>query len=252
MSSELRRRIGARRRLYLLRHGEVSYFDAAGRPHRPDGVPLNAAGIAQAEAARDALRGIPIDRIVDSGLLRARQTAEIVAAGRSIPVESIDDLREVAPGRFDSNRVDPSFARSFVTALGAEITRESRFLGGETFGSLEDRVLATLRGLIALPDWQHLLVVAHGGVNRVILLHALGTGVARLGSIEQEAGCINVLDIEETGELLVRLVNYTPYSPLKENIWATTMERIFLDHCEAAGGAKALLTEKPAPGMDGP
>lgn len=237
MSSELRRRIGARRRLYLLRHGEVSYFDPAGKPHRPEGVSLNAEGIAQAEAARDALKGIPIDRVADSGLPRTRQTAEIVAAGRSVPIESLEDLREVAPGRFASDPADPSFERSFVGALGAEVTRESRFLGGETFGSLEDRVLAAFRGLIAVPDWRHLVVVAHGGVNRVILLHALGAGVARLGSIEQEAGCINVIDLDTTGELLVRLVNYTPYSPLKENIWATTMERIFLDHREAADAA---------------
>jgi probable phosphoglycerate mutase len=237
MSSELRRRIGARRRLYLLRHGEVSYFDPEGRPHRPEGVPLNAEGALQAEAAREALRGVPIDRVVDSGLPRTRQTAEIVAAGRSVPIESLEALREVAPGRFAADPTDPSFMRSFVGALGAEVTRESRFLGGETFGSLEDRVLGALRGLIASPDWRHLLVVAHGGVNRVILLHALGAGVARLGSIEQEAGCINVIDLEATGELLVRLVNYTPYSPLKENIWATTMEKIFLDHSDAAGTA---------------
>jgi probable phosphoglycerate mutase len=124
-----------------------------------------------------------------------------------------------------------------VGALGAEVTRESRFLGGETFGSLEDRVLGAFRGLLAAPDWRHLLIVAHGGVNRVILLHALGAGIARLGSIEQEAGCINVIDLDSTGELLVRLVNYTPYSPLKENIWATTMERIFLDHRAAADAA---------------
>ena len=230
----------------------MSYFNAAGRPHRPDGVPLNAAGIAQAEAARDALGGIPIDRIVDSGLLRARQTAEIVAAGRSIPVESIDDLREVAPGRFDSNRVDPSFARSFVNALGTEITRESRFLGGETFGSLEgqgsrDAPRADRPSGLAAParrcprrrESRDPPPCSRNG-DLPPRLHRAG------GRLHQRP------DIEETGELLVRLVNYTPYSPLKENIWATTMERIFLDHCEAAGGAKALLTEKPAPRMDGP
>jgi probable phosphoglycerate mutase len=242
MSAELRRRIGARRRIYLLRHGEVSYFDARGRPLRPDTLPLNAQGTAQAEAAREALRGIPIDRVIHSGLLRTRQTAEIVAGGRDVPIESREALREVAPGRFTpgsgaGERAGASFERSFVEALGGPVDRESKFLGGETFGSLEDRVLAAFRELIASPDWKHLAIVAHGGTNRVILLNALGAGLARLGSIEQESGCINLIDLEPGGDLLVRLLNYTPYAPVKADIWATTMEQIFLEYHDAAGAA---------------
>src|SRR5262245_43130086 len=42
----------SRRRLYLMRHGDVSYFDAEGRPVRPDSVPLNENGLQQADAAR--------------------------------------------------------------------------------------------------------------------------------------------------------------------------------------------------------
>src|SRR5262249_23273360 len=57
-----------RRRIYLLRHGDVSYFDRDGQPHRPDTVPLNAEGRLQAEAACRALAEIPIDRIVSSDL----------------------------------------------------------------------------------------------------------------------------------------------------------------------------------------
>ena len=41
---------------------------------------------------------------------------------------------------------------------------------------------------------------------------------------------LNLMDVEDSPRLLVRQVNYTPYSPLKENIWSTTMEKIYLDH----------------------
>ena len=40
-----------RRRLYLMRHGAVSYFTADGAPVDPDAVPLTEEGRAQAEAA---------------------------------------------------------------------------------------------------------------------------------------------------------------------------------------------------------
>ena len=46
-----------RRRLYLMRHAEVAYFED-GRPLRPDDVPLTEEGRRQARAAREALRGV--------------------------------------------------------------------------------------------------------------------------------------------------------------------------------------------------
>ena len=61
MSQQLRQNIEARRRVYLVRHGEVSYFDDAGTPHRPDLVPLNEEGREQArelaKQAEQATRG---------------------------------------------------------------------------------------------------------------------------------------------------------------------------------------------------
>ncbi len=68
-----------RRRLYLMRHGAVAYFDDNGRPVAPDDVPLTAEGRAQAEAARALLDGTALDRVISSGLPRAIETAAIVA-----------------------------------------------------------------------------------------------------------------------------------------------------------------------------
>ena len=42
-----------RRRIYLMRHGAVSYFDDDGRPVPEDSVPLTAEGRAQALATRE-------------------------------------------------------------------------------------------------------------------------------------------------------------------------------------------------------
>ena len=59
-----------RRRLYLMRHGDVTYFDADGRSHRPDEVGLNEDGKRQAQAAAKALREITFDRVLASNLRR--------------------------------------------------------------------------------------------------------------------------------------------------------------------------------------
>ena len=61
-----------RRRIYLMRHGSVTYFDEAGKPHLPETVPLNEAGRTQAAAAGQsfAADGIRFDRVIVSGLPR--------------------------------------------------------------------------------------------------------------------------------------------------------------------------------------
>src|SRR3972149_8676690 len=76
---------GPRRRVYLVRHAEVSYFDSAGRPYRPNTVPLNPEGRRQAEAVARALADVALDRVISSDLVRSRESAEILTAGRGGP-----------------------------------------------------------------------------------------------------------------------------------------------------------------------
>jgi probable phosphoglycerate mutase len=218
-----------RRRLYLMRHGEVSYFDLEGRPYHPGTVPLNAEGQLQAEAAARELADIPLDRALASTLLRSITTAHAVIAGRALELQTQEELCEIQPGRLAD--IPPNAVeRAFVGAFGGDIERDTRFLGGETFGSLQDRVLQCFRQLLGDPSWRHALVVAHGGVNRTILAHALGVGLRGAGAMEQDAGCINIIDVDNDGRFLVRLVNYTPTNPMKIGIELTTMERIYLQY----------------------
>ena len=86
-------------RLWLIRHGETDW-NVEGRwqgqtPHAP---PLNAAGRAQAEAVAGQLNGHVFDAIYSSDLLRAIQTAEIVAARLGLRVRVEPRLREVNQG----------------------------------------------------------------------------------------------------------------------------------------------------------
>jgi probable phosphoglycerate mutase len=219
-----------------MRHGDVSYFDNAGRPFPPEGVPLNVEGRSQAEAARAALAEIALDRVVSSDLVRSIETAELVARGRGLSVEQRTDLREIQPGRLRDIPSD-ALEEAFVGAFAGGLNRETRFLGGETFGSLVDRVQANFQTLLADTSWRNLLLVAHGGVNRVILAGALGLGIDGFGSWEQDPACINILDIDAAGRWLIRLVNYTAYNPAKVGLSLTTMERLYAQYRKRVMGA---------------
>ena len=85
-----------------MRHGHVSYSDAAGRPINPLNVPLTDEGRAQAAAARDLLAEIAFDRAVCSGLPRARETAEIVLGPHDLDLEEDPAFLELRGARLST------------------------------------------------------------------------------------------------------------------------------------------------------
>jgi probable phosphoglycerate mutase len=210
-----------RRRIYLMRHGQVAYFEN-GRPLRQHAVPLTAGGREQAAAAAKLLDGIAFDRVITSDLRRTVETARIVAP--SVEPESWPELREIESGRLDEIPED-ALEAAFLGAWRDVVPEDVRFLGGETIGSLLDRVLPAVDRLIADPEWDVLLAVLHGGVNRAILSHALTGGRALLGNIEQSPACINVLDVGD--DWVVRAVNHTPYDPAHLRNRLRTMEELW-------------------------
>jgi len=131
----------ARRRIYLIRHGDVHYFDATGRPVPPNDVPLNDDGRRQGERLAELLAAVHLDRAIVSDLPRATSTASLVLAGQKSPppLEIEPALREVQPGRLTGLGLD-AVRELLLGAVTGNLTRESRFLGGETLGDFCDRV----------------------------------------------------------------------------------------------------------------
>ena len=220
----------ARRRLLLMRHGAVEYFDEQGRPHPPDEVPLTAQGVAQARAIGEALAasGVAIDRALTSGLVRTRQTAQHVleAAGLSPPLEHWPDLQEIRGGRLSAIR-DDELRDAFIAAFEGPVPREQRFLGGETIGELTDRVLPELQRLLADDRWDTALLVAHGGVNRAVLSWFLTGRHEFFGGLAQDAGCLNVIDVGASpATSVVRVVNFCPLNTLRTETRLSTMEEL--------------------------
>jgi broad specificity phosphatase PhoE len=218
-----------RRRLYLMRHGAVSYFGRDGRPLPPDDVSLNEEGRAQAGAAAEALEDAVFDRVLASNLPRAIETARIVAPEHE--VEEWPELREIQGGRLGAIP-EAELESAFVHAFRGIVPEDSRFLGGESIGELWDRVLPALERLLA-DDWDTALAVLHGGVNRAILSWALTGQRLFLGAFEQSAGCVNVLDVGE--EWIVRAVNVAPLDLVHAASRLTQMEeywREFLPYRE--------------------
>lgn len=224
----------ARRRIFLMRHGSVTYFDAAGKPVLPEQVPLNDEGRAQADAAGAAFAaaGVRFDRVIVSGLPRTVETAQRVLAVTEQPIEPEvwPELHEIKGGRLSTIPSD-ELKRAFTGVFEGLVDPERRFLGGESVGEMMDRVHPALDKLRADPDWDTVLLVLHGGVNCAILSLALTGQRLFLGGLAQTAGCINALDVgQDSADWVIRFVNHVPPAPLQLGSRLTTMEQLFAQY----------------------
>jgi broad specificity phosphatase PhoE len=221
-----------RRRIYLLRHAEAAYLKDDGTPVADTRLAgLTADGESQARTQAAALADVEFDRAVCSGLARTRATAGFILAGRAHPpLEIVPALEEVRGGERSRQIADMEAWIAHVANPWADAERpDGRFLGGETFVEFGGRVVPAFEDLERDRSWRTLLIVAHGGVNRVILNHVMNLPWQGAVSIEQDACCINVIDVDsEDGRVvrhLVRGINITAYNVSKRGITLTDMER---------------------------
>jgi broad specificity phosphatase PhoE len=222
---------GRRRRIWLMRHAEAAYVDASGQVTRdPRAVALTPHGRVEAAAMAKLLEGASFDRAVCSGLARTVETAEIVLGGRGPALEREPALEEVRGGPRDREGGRTFAARDLARSMADAHVEGARFMGGETFTELRERVLRAFERIVEDPSWSRLLLVCHGGVNRVILAWALGSDLRSAARIEQDSGCVNVIDLDhELGSdrllrTIVRAMNVTAADPAKHERWLTTLE----------------------------
>ncbi|NEX59820.1 histidine phosphatase family protein [Noviherbaspirillum galbum] len=228
-----------RRRIYLMRHGNVTYFDQQGKPFLPEQVPLNELGREQATAAGQifAAEGIRFDKVIVSGLPRTVETATrvLMATGQDIPLEVQEDLVELRGGKL-SAIPDEDLREAFVGAFDGVVPEQKQFLGGESIGQLMDRVHPAIDRLRADKSWDTVLLVLHGGVNRAILSYALTNQRIYLGNLAQTAGCINAIDVgEQQADWVVRVMNFSAISTLQGESRHTTMEVLLEQYMKSRG-----------------
>lgn len=228
-----------RRRIYLMRHGSVMYFDDEGKPHLPDLVPLDEAGCVQATAAGKvfATEHVHFDRVIVSDLPRTAETALRVLAetGQNVALEEWPELREIRGGNLQEI-LDEQLKDAFLGAFDGIVPEHKRFLGGESVGELMDRVHPCIERLRTDESWDTVLMVLHGGVNRAILSYVLTGQRMFLGHLGQAAGCINVLDVGKApGDWVVRTINFAPLSLLQSETRDTMMEIYFNQYKKSRG-----------------
>jgi 2,3-bisphosphoglycerate-dependent phosphoglycerate mutase len=161
------------RTLYLVRHA-MTAWNAERRWQGQTDIPLSDEGRSQARALVDRLRGRGLVSVHTSDLSRARETAEIVARGLSLPLASDRDLRERGFGLFEGKTAAECATLGDVWQRYAA-DRRCLPPGAEPDTEIVARMArAVERVAAALPDDRSAaLVVSHGSSIRTLLGYLL-------------------------------------------------------------------------------
>lgn len=151
----------------VLRHGEVAGPANVLRGRSDDA--LSEAGWRQMHAACAMLDALP-DRIISSSLRRCCDFAQQFAAQHALPLTIHDDLREIDFGAWELLSAEQ--ARAASPELFERFHTDPQGVtppGGEAFDAFRQRALAAFDECIEQAHGDHLLLITHAGVMRVLL-----------------------------------------------------------------------------------
>ena len=181
--------------IVLVRHGETEWNRVERFRGRAD-VPLNATGLAQAEAtARRIVSEWQPAAVYASPLSRAVQTAEAIARPLGLPVQIDPGLADIDYGRWQGLTPDEARAQwpEEVDAWYCA-PQDASIPGGETLHRVRARAMEAVNRLAAHHPDKTIVLVSHTVVNRAILLGVLGLRSNRFWHLRQDTCALNVFE----------------------------------------------------------
>ena len=187
----------------LIRHGEP-VGGAKFRGYTDD--PLGEKGWAQMRAAVQGES--PWQAVVSSPLLRCAEFAMELAARGGVPLETEAGFKEIGFGEWEG-RTSEELMQEDPDCLDRLWRDPAHYTppGGEARAVFAARVTASGNDPLARHAGKHILLVAHGGVNRVILCHALQIPLQHMFRLQVPfAGMSRVRVLGNGSEALPQLV----------------------------------------------
>jgi alpha-ribazole phosphatase len=194
-------------RIHLIRHGQVAGHDQPRYNGQTD-VALTDLGIEQYHRLKERLADTRISACYTSDLSRCVIGADIICARFGIQPVRRSRLRELNIGIWEGltwEEITQRWPDEWQARLADLVNY--RVPEGENLLDLEARVMPVLAEIVEQHQGQEVLVVGHGGVNRIILLNAIGAPLAGMFNIEQNFGCHNIIDYYTDGNATVKLLN---------------------------------------------
>lgn len=204
-------------RWFLVRHGETAW-NAEGRAQGQADVPLNARGRAQAQATAARLQGTRFTAAYASDLRRVTRTAQPIMRGRELPLITLPALRERSYGAWEG-MTQAEIEAGDPQGYAAQFSGGDSWAppGGESMRQVYARVAAAVDRLreAHAPNAGDLLLVAHGGSLRAVIVHLLELPLAGVWRFSFANCGLSVVTTYANGHAALALLNDTSHLPTR-------------------------------------
>ncbi|MBW1973132.1 MAG: hypothetical protein DRG20_04490 [Deltaproteobacteria bacterium] len=180
-------------RIYIVRHGNTLWNkDKIFRGHKD--IPLDETGKEEAKKVADVMSEIKIDKIFSSPLLRAKETADIIAKPHNLDVEKENAFIDISFGEWQGislNKVKEKWPKLYDKWLNEP--DKVKFPKGDRLEDVLKRSVGKIKDLVNIYSDKNLLIVSHRVVNKVMILGCLGIDLSHFWQIGQDTCAINLI-----------------------------------------------------------
>jgi alpha-ribazole phosphatase len=194
-------------RVHLLRHGQVEGYQSKRYNGQGDAA-LTALGRQQSAAFAGRFQHKPLTAIYSSDLRRCRIAADQIALLQLVNPQYCSELRELHAGDWEG-RPWEQLQREYPELWQARLEDIVNIAppAGESVLQLARRVRPLIKQIVSDHAGGDIVIVGHGGINRIILLDAIGAPLECLFHIEQDYGCHNIIEYFTNGIATVKKLN---------------------------------------------
>jgi broad specificity phosphatase PhoE len=193
--------------IYLVRHGQTEW----NRQRRVMGrlaIPLSEVGIQQIQRLAASLKSWPIEEVVSSPLVRATESAQIIATALGLPFEQIEGLTEVGVGKWEGRYWDELDSDPIMKEFDRTPSK-TRAPGGENLREVQKRAVRAIEESLRKGTSSRILVVSHADTVRAIIAHYIKIGLDRSRQLQIDNASVSLLQINPERFRLLFL-NYLP------------------------------------------
>ena len=153
-------------KIYYVRHGQTDWNLARKMQGGETEKELNSTGIEQAKQTKKELENAKYDIVICSPMHRAIQTAEIINKDKNVQMITDERIRERKLGELEGHEITNEMEKKIWNYdLNYQIPK------GENLHDFEKRILDFLNDIKKKYEGKTVLIVAHGGVAKVLKAH---------------------------------------------------------------------------------
>ena len=161
-------------KIYYVRHGQTDWNLAKRMQGGGSEKELNKTGIEQANETKKELENSSYDIVICSPMHRAKKTVEIINEDKNVQTIMDERIRERKLGKLEGHKITDEIEKKIW-----DYDLNYQIPNGENLKDFEKRILEFLEEIKQKYSGKTVLIVAHGGVAKVIKAHLYGMPQSR-------------------------------------------------------------------------